>query len=114
MQGETGYATHSEKETSSQGKAVSIENANTPLPDKMLVTGGGAFNTFLIERLSEKLKPLGIQPVVPVADIVNYKEALIMGLIGVLRWREETNVLSSVTGARRDSVGGAFWMGQEG
>jgi anhydro-N-acetylmuramic acid kinase len=36
-----------------------------------------------------------------------------MALIGVLRWREETNVLASVTGAKRDSIGGAVWMGQE-
>jgi anhydro-N-acetylmuramic acid kinase len=38
---------------------------------------------------------------------------LVMALIGVLRWREENNVLSSVTGARRNSIGGAIWMGQE-
>ena len=36
-----------------------------------------------------------------------------MALIGVLRWREEENVMSSVTGAARNSVGGALWMGQE-
>jgi anhydro-N-acetylmuramic acid kinase len=44
---------------------------------------------------------------------VNFKEALIMALIGVLRWREEYNVLSSVTGAERDSIGGSLWLGQE-
>jgi anhydro-N-acetylmuramic acid kinase len=44
---------------------------------------------------------------------VKYKEALIMGLVGVLRWRQEYNVLSSVTGAERDSIGGAVWIGQE-
>ena len=38
---------------------------------------------------------------------------LIMALIGVLRWREENNVLASVTGASRDSIGGAVWIGQE-
>ena len=79
----------------------------------MLVTGGGAFNTFLIERLKDQLKELGIEVVIPDDNLVKYKEALIMALIGVLRWREETNVLSSVTGAKRDSVGGAMWMGQE-
>jgi anhydro-N-acetylmuramic acid kinase len=36
-----------------------------------------------------------------------------MGLIGVLRWREENNTLASVTGAKRNSIGGAVWMGQE-
>jgi anhydro-N-acetylmuramic acid kinase len=80
---------------------------------KLLCTGGGAFNTFLIERLKDQLKELNIEVIIPEEKLVKYKEALIMALIGVLRWREETNVLSSVTGAKRDSVGGAMWMGQE-
>ena len=80
---------------------------------KLLCTGGGAFNTFLIERLKDHLKELNIEVIIPDEKLVKYKEALIMALIGVLRWREETNVLSSVTGAKRDSVGGAMWMGQE-
>ncbi len=80
---------------------------------KLLVTGGGAFNTFLVNRLTESIKSFEIEVIVPDATIVNYKEALIMGLIGVLRWREEYNVLQSVTGARRSSIGGAVWIGQE-
>jgi len=36
-----------------------------------------------------------------------------MALIGVLRWREENNVVSSVTGARRNSSGGDIWVGEE-
>ena len=50
--------------------------------------------------------------VVPEPDVIAFKEALVMALIGTLRWREEVNVLSSVTGASRDSVGGALWMGK--
>ena len=80
---------------------------------KMLVTGGGAFNTFLVQRLAAIIQPLQIEVVVPDAMLVNYKEALIMALIGVLRWREEYNVLDTVTGARRSSIGGAVWIGQE-
>ncbi|HWB93799.1 MAG TPA: anhydro-N-acetylmuramic acid kinase, partial [Puia sp.] len=76
---------------------------------RMLATGGGAHNTFLVERLRSRL---GLEAVVPDERLVNYKEALIMALIGVLRWREENNVLASVTGASRDSIGGAVWMGQ--
>ena len=37
-----------------------------------------------------------------------------MALHAVLRWREEPTVLSSVTGASRDSVGGAVWAGHMG
>ena len=93
---------------------------------RMLVTGGGAHNAFLIGRLRERLAPgvdlaprgvepasPGVEVVVPEAALVDYKEALIMALIGVLRWREENNVLASVTGASRDSIGGAVWIGQE-
>ena len=80
---------------------------------RLLATGGGAFNNFLIERLKENLDELKIEVVIPDKNLVNYKEALIMALIGVLRWRQENNVLSSVTGASRDSIGGALWNGQE-
>lgn len=78
----------------------------------MLVTGGGAFNSFLIEQLENLLKPLNVIPVVPDEAVVKFKEALVMALIGTLRWREEANTMSSVTGASRNSVGGALWMGQ--
>ncbi|WP_276500879.1 anhydro-N-acetylmuramic acid kinase [Terrimonas pollutisoli] len=80
---------------------------------KLLCTGGGAFNNFLVERLHDHLKQLDIEVMIPDEKLVKYKEALIMALIAVLRWREETNVLATVTGAKRDSVGGAMWMGQE-
>jgi anhydro-N-acetylmuramic acid kinase len=80
---------------------------------QLLVTGGGALNTFLISRLSEELKSLSVDVVVPDTYLVQYKEAMIMAFIGVLRWRQEYNVLSSVTGAQRDSIGGAVWIGQE-
>ncbi|NOT50722.1 MAG: anhydro-N-acetylmuramic acid kinase [Chitinophagaceae bacterium] len=80
---------------------------------KLLATGGGAFNTFLVERLRENLKEHSIEVVIPEANLVSYKEALIMAFIGVLRWRQEYNVLSSVTGSSRNSIGGALWTGQE-
>lgn len=80
---------------------------------KLLVTGGGALNTFLVERLGENLKAQHVEIEIPESAIINYKEALIMGLIGVLRWREENNVMASVTGAIKDSIGGAVWIGQD-
>jgi anhydro-N-acetylmuramic acid kinase len=79
---------------------------------RILITGGGAHNSFVVERLSALLQEINVEVVVPDKVLVDFKEALIMGLIGVLRWREEINVMSSVTGADRDSIGGAVWMGQ--
>jgi anhydro-N-acetylmuramic acid kinase len=90
-------------------KDFSINTAQT----KMLVTGGGARNSFLVSRLGEMLVEKGVTIEVPRADLADFKEAIIMGLIGVLRWREENNTLASVTGASRDSIGGAVWIGQE-
>lgn len=78
---------------------------------KMLVTGGGAFNDFLMARIQALLLPLQVEVTVPDAQTVQYKEALIMALIGILRWREEENVLASVTGASRAGIGGALWIG---
>jgi anhydro-N-acetylmuramic acid kinase len=95
----------------------SVSSLNNQQPatgnQQLLATGGGAFNTFLIERLREHLKELNIEVIIPEENLVKYKEALIMALIGILRWRQEYNVLSSVTGASRDSIGGALWNGQE-
>lgn len=82
-------------------------------PRNMLVTGGGAHNSFLVEQLQELLQPLNVSVVVPDADIINYKEALIMALLGILRWREQDTVMALVTGARRSSIGGAVWIGQD-
>ena len=101
--------------------AISSIGKHKPHPDsyrdsnlKLLATGGGVFNIFLIQRLSDSLKELNIEVIVPDPQLVNFKEALVMAFMGVLRWRQEYNVLSSVTGASRDSIGGALWIGQEG
>jgi anhydro-N-acetylmuramic acid kinase len=90
-----------------------INNKPQAANRKLLVTGGGAFNTFLISRLREELMQLQIEVTVPEEKLIQYKEAMIMAFMGVLRWRQEYNVLSSVTGASRDSIGGALWIGQE-
>jgi anhydro-N-acetylmuramic acid kinase len=92
----------------------SFSNQNSKVEKrKLLVTGGGAHNLYLVENLRQKLEELNIDVIVPDNNLINFKEALIMAFIGVLRWRQEYNVLSSVTGASRDSIGGALWIGQE-
>ena len=111
-------AVHDALRTYTEHIAMQVASAVAPLKDKasnrkMLVTGGGAHNGFLIERIRSLLAPLQIEVVVPDRGLIDFKEALAMALIGVLRWREENNVLGSVTGAARNSIGGAVWMGQE-
>jgi anhydro-N-acetylmuramic acid kinase len=82
-------------------------------PTKLLATGGGAMNTFLTDRIRDNLRSLNIELVIPDANTISYKEAIVMALLGVLRWREENTIMNSVTGALRSSIGGAVWIGQE-
>ncbi|MGE5425200.1 MAG: anhydro-N-acetylmuramic acid kinase [Syntrophothermus sp.] len=74
---------------------------------KMIVTGGGAFNTCLTDLLQQKCKA---RIVIPDKNTINFKEALIFAFLGVLRWRGEVNCLKSVTGAERDTIGGAVYL----
>ncbi|MES2747003.1 MAG: anhydro-N-acetylmuramic acid kinase [Bacteroidota bacterium] len=71
---------------------------------KLLITGGGAYNDFLIDRLRFYLAEMQI--IIPDKKILEYKEALIFALLGVLKLRNEINVLSSVTGASKDHSSG--------
>ena len=80
---------------------------------KLLVTGGGAMNKWLVSSLEKALNAQQIEVLVPDPLLINFKEAMVMAFIGVLRWRQEYNVLSSVTGSSRDNIGGALWTGQE-
>lgn len=75
---------------------------------KLLVTGGGAYNNFLIERIQFHVPELTI--VIPNAKMLEYKEALIFALLGVLKLRNEINVLSSVSGAKHDHSSGIIYQ----
>ena len=88
-------------------RIVKAEKMNADTEHKMLVTGGGAFNAFLLERINAQTKIL-VQ--VPGEELIKFKEAVVIALMGVLRRRNEVNVLSSVTGATKDSIGGAVYL----
>ncbi len=76
-------------------------------PGKLLLTGGGAFN----EQLVNRIKTHSVATViVPDAQLIAFKEALIFAFLGVLRLRKETNCLASVTGASADHIGGAIYF----
>ncbi|MDB5257693.1 MAG: anhydro-N-acetylmuramic acid kinase, partial [Chitinophagaceae bacterium] len=82
--------------------------ATQPDGQKLLATGGGAFNKHLMKRFADLLK--GTCTVeIPDAQTVGFKEALIFGLLGVLRMQKENNVMSSATGSSRDHCGGALY-----
>jgi len=81
----------------------------------VLVTGGGAKNSFLIHLIKEKTASLnsnGMNPLVIIPDeqLIDYKEALVFAFLGYLRVFEANNCLCSVTGALKDSCGGAIYL----
>ncbi len=76
-------------------------------PGKVLVTGGGAYNTYLLERIQ---KHTNAKLEVPDNKITEYKEALIFAFMGVLRLRNEINCLATATGARSNSCCGTLHM----
>lgn len=80
------------------------------LPNKkgtLFITGGGAYNDFLLERIQFHLPSITI--IIPENKILEFKEAVIFALLGVLKLREQTNVLASVTGAQTDHSSGYIY-----
>jgi len=80
--------------------AFQIAKALPVKKGKLLITGGGAYNDFLIAQIEHYLPEMQI--VIPDAKTIEFKEALIFALLGVLKVRNEINVLSSVTGSKQD------------
>lgn len=87
--------------------AIQIAAALPTKNGKLLITGGGAYNQFLIARIQDVLPETTI--VIPGKKILEFKEALIFALLGILKLRNEINVLASVTGATHDHSGGVIW-----
>lgn len=87
--------------------ALSVERLRQREKLSVLVTGGGAFNTFLISELRKRLPQDSI--VVPDTMAVKFKEAALMAYMGALRVLKQPNVMKSVTGATRDSIGGCIY-----
>lgn len=87
---------------------MSLLSSSKSRKKSILVTGGGAFNKFFMERLQssahEKFDIAEVEE-----NIINFKEALIFGFLGVLRIRGENNCLASVTSALRDNCGGTVY-----
>lgn len=84
-------------------EGIELDSKN---PDSLLATGGGALNVFLMKRIAHHTP---VEVIVPDRKVVEFKEALIMGFVGVLRMRKEANCLKSVTGARVNNIGGCVY-----
>ncbi len=76
---------------------------------RILVSGGGAYHLYLIERIQHFASG---QLIIPDKRIIEFKEALVFAFLGTLRIQEKTNCLKSVTGAITDNCGGAIYSGK--
>jgi anhydro-N-acetylmuramic acid kinase len=74
---------------------------------KVFITGGGAKNSFLIERIQHYFNG---EVIVPSTVIIDFKEALIFAYLGFLYTENRINALASVTGAKKDTIGGVFHL----
>ncbi len=73
---------------------------------RLLITGGGAHNVFLLNAIKRETKHNVVKP----DNItIDFKESLIFAFMGVLRVIGQTNCLASVTGASRDSSSGIIY-----
>ncbi len=76
--------------------------------NKILITGGGAFNGFLMKVLSENL---GVDFQIDISNrlLIEFKEALVFALMGALRLENKPNCLATVTGAQTNTSGGVIF-----
>lgn len=89
--------------------ADAVKAYDVPEMSKLLFTGGGAFNTFLMKKIAEKLPRHKI--ILPDKLIISFKEGLLLALMGLLRVNNIPNVLRSVTGSTADHIAGAIYQG---
>ncbi|NQT78481.1 MAG: anhydro-N-acetylmuramic acid kinase [Bacteroidetes bacterium] len=77
----------------------------------MLITGGGAYNEFLVNRIKYHCD---LQILIPDRLLIEYKEAMIFAFLGLLRLEGINNILGSVTGSAQDHCAGEInypWQG---
>lgn len=86
---------------------IANEIKNIKQKSSLLITGGGAYNTFLIEEIKRFLPDTKV--IIPDDKTIQFKEALIFALLGVLRIEGEINVLSSVTGGESNHSAGYIY-----
>jgi len=88
--------------------AVQIsEVLKTKENSKVLVTGGGTHNSFLISEIQKETKN---KLIIPSNEIIDFKEAIIFAFLGFLRINEGVNTLKSVTGAKKNNIGGSVFL----
>jgi anhydro-N-acetylmuramic acid kinase len=73
----------------------------------IMITGGGAKNSFLTTAIQRETL---LEIIIPSEEIIDFKEAMVFALMGLLRVQNKTNCLASATGANKDSITGVIFL----
>jgi anhydro-N-acetylmuramic acid kinase len=88
-----------------------IQKFSIVLPEKIMITGGGTHNTYLISCIEKQLSTIGIQIFIPEKTVIDYKEATMTALMGYLFAMDIPSTIPSVTGANRSTIAGKYCKG---
>ena len=86
-----------------------VKNLKFKSGSKMLITGGGAHNDYLIRNIESELSGKDVEIIIPQKEIINFKEAILMAFLGYYYLNDKPNVFKAVTGSDRDHIGGALY-----
>jgi anhydro-N-acetylmuramic acid kinase len=89
-------------------KTIQLENWQKSTY-RIFTTGGGAHNQYLMESIAEQIG-FAHQFQTPSADIINFKEAILMALLGFLRLQELPNLPTQATGGKHPHTAGALYI----
>src|SRR5690554_298412 len=101
------YTTEEVMRTFTEHIAFQVSENIRQKKSKLLITGGGTYNDFLVEKIGFYSPKTSIE--IPENKIIEYKEALIFALLGYLKLQGRINVLSSVTGAKHNHSSGIVY-----
>lgn len=88
---------------------ISNQIESTDQEREILITGGGAYNSYLIELISDNIKQKNCKVIIPEPALIDFKEAILMAYMAILRVQGKHNVLSTVTHADSDTIAGAYY-----
>lgn len=89
---------------------LALPDRSADSPGRILVSGGGAHNGWLIKRLTHQLAGKHWVVERPSPELIDQKEAILIALAGLYRWLGRPNFMASVTGASTDACGGAVYL----
>lgn len=77
---------------------------------KMLVTGGGGHNDFLVQLIEKHCHPLGVEVILGEERLIDFKECLLMAYMAWLRWRGKENFISETSGASGPVISSGLYL----